>query len=405
VSSNQNTRSNGQNTNNPIYGYENYLNNYANKETFDRNNFPTFENKKRPKRTQGEGTSTEKTELRLPNIYENDSSRYQQMQINPYSNGNQRETVPYNPSGVEPDYAKAYKDSQKENYDANYNNDYYQNNPIPDNVPTYQKLPGIQKNNYANYGNDGSDGYVKSLEQKIELLMEGQESLKNKINSINTNMYRDKEVIYRIESKSKKWDEMGETFLRENDELKKRVYDLIKDEESKDWNFLDKFRAIEAQIKEVQMFVQSEKLTGLEEMSKIKSILEEKIENDKQIMTRDKEKARALFNELIRLGEQQEKYISNFNANHSQNETRLQMLERKLLNFEKMSTEINIINNSIKEEITNFTEKIGIKFAQLEKDNVISAVSLLENPFASHRANQETWRSHGQNQSRITRNS
>ena len=398
-----NPRSNGQPSNNPIYGYENYLNNYANKETFDRNNFPTFENKKRSKRAPGEGASIERTEIRLPNIYENDSSKYLPVQINPYASGNQRDTVPYNQLGVETDYGKGYKDTQKENYNANVSSDYYQNNNPPDNVPTYQKLPGIQKTHYGNYGNDNSDAYIKSLEQKIDFLMDGQEALKSKLNSINTHMHRDKEVIYRLESRSKKWDEMGETFLRENDDLKKRVYDLIKDEESKDWNFLDKFRSIEGQIKEVQMFVQSEKLSGLEEMSKIKSILEEKIESDKQILTRDKEKARALFNELIRLGEQQEKYISNFNANHSQTETRMQMLERKLLNFEKMSTEINIINNSIKEEITNFTEKIGIKFAHFEKDNAISAVSLLENPRASRGTDQKARRSHGQNQPRAQR--
>lgn len=210
--------------------------------------------------------------------------------------------------------------------------------------------------------------FFTQVQSKISEMTVNQDSFNQKLNNINTSMFRDKETLFRVESQTKKLKLYMEENEIQTNTIKTDIANLTKDEEEKDWKYIDKFRQIDTQMRELAGHIQHESTLDSKELARIKTLVEEKIETDKIITNTEKEKSRALFNEVVRLGEHQEKLSQTMGSFTIQAETRLQSIEKKGLIVDQMSSELRQIGMYVKDELKTFTEKMNVKLAYLDKE-------------------------------------
>ena len=211
------------------------------------------------------------------------------------------------------------------------------------------------------------------LNKKIEYMENNINILNDRIQNLNNQNLMDKEITNKLENRLKKNDVNIENIVKNLLLIKDLSYIENVDE---------KIKLFESQIRSIQGLIQRERLTGIDEINRLKIQLQDKIEIDKQNEIREKEKGKALFNELIRLNEQQEKISANLISGKSNNESRLQLIERKLLVFEKITADVNIISNSLKQDNALMFDKIFNRLINIEKEttnNTKNSVNSIEN--------------------------
>jgi hypothetical protein len=66
----------------------------------------------------------------------------------------------------------------------------------------------------------------------------------------------------------------------------------------------EKLMISEANFKEISNFLQTYQKLDANELNEMRGLIQEKITEDQQVFLKEREKSKALFNELVRLGEQ-----------------------------------------------------------------------------------------------------
>ncbi len=79
----------------------------------------------------------------------------------------------------------------------------------------------------------------------------------------------------------------------------------------------------EKRLKTFEKIILENKNTEGEEVKNIRELLKEKVQQDQKVFSKEKEKSKVLFNEVIRIGEGQDSYIKTMNENHLIYEERL----------------------------------------------------------------------------------
>lgn len=92
----------------------------------------------------------------------------------------------------------------------------------------------------------------------------------------------------------------------------------------------DKLRVSEEQNRELANFIKSLQTQSDQELTQMRTFLQDKLNEDHLNGIKHKEKSSVLFNEVVRLGQEYEKqieYLQQLNTNY---ESRLQVLEGRL---------------------------------------------------------------------------
>ena len=124
----------------------------------------------------------------------------------------------------------------------------------------------------------------------------------------------------------------------------------------------DKFRAQEEGSRDVINFIKSVQNQGDQELSQLRTYLQEKLNGDHLQNIKQKEKSTVLFNEVVRLGEEYEKQIEFLQSLNQNFENRIQTLEARLASSEQNQTssekKVDITQNMLNDIIEKLEGKL-----------------------------------------------
>lgn len=113
------------------------------------------------------------------------------------------------------------------------------------------------------------------------------------------------------------------------------------------------------------------------ELTQIRALIQEKITTESKETIKNKEKAQALFGELVRLGEQQERNSDVLQRIGSVFEQRIQSLEGRLMQGEQVYTQLNQRTDSGVNILAEMAEKVERRMQMLE--GALSALNVTFN--------------------------
>jgi len=96
----------------------------------------------------------------------------------------------------------------------------------------------------------------------------------------------------------------------------------------------EKLRLTEDNNREMVNFIKNLQSQGDQELSSMRQFLQQKISEDYQNNTKSQEKNSVLFNEMVRLGQENEKYSERVATMQQSYEARIQSLEQRLVSSE-----------------------------------------------------------------------
>lgn len=98
----------------------------------------------------------------------------------------------------------------------------------------------------------------------------------------------------------------------------------------------------------------------------MRGIIQEKLTEDQNAAIKEREKTKALFNEVVRLGEQQEKTSELLSSNSVGLETRVHSLEAKLQASERAFNSLAQRGETGISQLNDWNEKVDKKLGTLE---------------------------------------
>lgn len=98
----------------------------------------------------------------------------------------------------------------------------------------------------------------------------------------------------------------------------------------------------------------------------MRGIIQEKLTEDQNAAIKEREKTKALFNEVVRLGEQQERTAELLQNNNFGLETRVQSMESKLQASERAFSSLAQRGETGLSQINDWNDKVDKKLANLE---------------------------------------
>lgn len=98
----------------------------------------------------------------------------------------------------------------------------------------------------------------------------------------------------------------------------------------------------------------------------MREIIQEKLTEDQTAAIKEREKTKALFNEVVRLGEQQERAAELYQANNLNLETRLQAMEAKYQAAERALSSLSQKGETGLLQLNDWNDKIDKKLSTLE---------------------------------------
>lgn len=129
----------------------------------------------------------------------------------------------------------------------------------------------------------------------------------------------------------------------------------------------DKLRVSDEQNRELANFIKSLQTQSDQELTQMRTFLQEKLNEDHLNGIKHKEKSTVLFNEVVRLGQEYEKqieYLQNLNTNY---EGRIQTLETRLANTESSSLANEKRGDLSQNIINDMMEKLESKILQIDQ--------------------------------------
>ena len=136
--------------------------------------------------------------------------------------------------------------------------------------------------------------------------------------------------------------------------------------------------SLESQVNSLGSILQRERVASLEESARLRAGLQDRVEQDKVRVQKEGEKGKALFNEMVRLGEQHEKMETNLKQLEASLDSKLLSVDHKMMAFEKVSADVKVIGGSLRTEFKKMGELAVSRLDRLEKDLILLGVFLKE---------------------------
>lgn len=105
---------------------------------------------------------------------------------------------------------------------------------------------------------------------------------------------------------------------------------------------------------------------GTAEMNNVRLMMQERVTEEQQALLKEREKSKALFNEVVRLGEIQEKLTEKIQQMSSGVETRLGQLENRFVTEEQALNQLAVKGEGGFNQISEFGNKLERKVQTLE---------------------------------------
>ena len=128
----------------------------------------------------------------------------------------------------------------------------------------------------------------------------------------------------------------------------------------------EKLLIAEQNFKEIQNFIQTFQKLDSGEINQMRVLLQDKISEDQQVFMKEREKSKAFFNELVRVGELQEKQAKEIYGLGSELDSRLRGLESKFVVSEQAMGQLAAKGETGITYISEWNGKLDGRVQQLE---------------------------------------
>ena len=347
------------------------------------------------------GQNTRKDEifgLNADNNYRNGQNDYRARDFNndynkrPPSSGNlptiNQDTAQINPVRVQETQSLRQTDS-REGYDKynDQNGDYF--NANYDN-PNKAILPTFAKSN-KNLGNSMTkikrpeqyksyqppdpkvielEGKMRDMERIVQHMTDQLERTENRYEDqsskqLKTNYY-ETEMRTKLEQSQKHAEEHNNVLTSDLLQKLSNLESRLNNEERQKQMLKEKLLLNEQNLKELMGYVNTINHTETNDLLEMKGQIQEKISEDQQVFIKEREKTKALFSEVVRIGEAQDKNSDHIHSLNLALENRLQQLEGKFVQNEK-NTNSSLHKGELGyKNLNDFTEKTDRRTQQLE---------------------------------------
>lgn len=117
---------------------------------------------------------------------------------------------------------------------------------------------------------------------------------------------------------------------------------------------------------ETQIYVKNIQKQAETELTQMRQIITEKFGEDQLVHVKNKEKNSALFNEVVRIGQEMEKQVAETQQLSVGSESKFQALEARLFKIEQDSANAEMLGSSNNKLLNGITEKTESRLNQLE---------------------------------------
>lgn len=131
----------------------------------------------------------------------------------------------------------------------------------------------------------------------------------------------------------------------------------------------------DANFKEVSKFIQTFQNLDKSDITDMRSLIQDKITEDQQLYLKEREKSKALFNEMVRLGEIQEKMSKQLHSGNLDLESRLQSVESKFVINEQNMNQVVQKGETGLNYVSEWNEKLDKRVMQIESNLIGLGVS------------------------------
>lgn len=149
----------------------------------------------------------------------------------------------------------------------------------------------------------------------------------------------------------------------------------LSNEERAKANLREQLMVAEGNFKQISNFIQTFQKLDTTELNEIRGIIQDKITEDQQIFLKEREKSKALFNELVRLGEMQEKLSKSIYSGSTELESRIMSLESKFAVNEQNVNQVVQKGETGLNYVSEWNEKLDKRVQQLEGNLIGLGVS------------------------------
>lgn len=128
----------------------------------------------------------------------------------------------------------------------------------------------------------------------------------------------------------------------------------------------EKLMIAEQNFKEISNFIQTFQKLDNSEINQMRILIQDKISEDQQLFMKEREKSKALFNEMVRIGELQEKQAKDVYSFSSDVESRIRGLESKFILSEQNMNQLITKGETGITYMSEWNEKLDGRIQQLE---------------------------------------
>jgi len=128
----------------------------------------------------------------------------------------------------------------------------------------------------------------------------------------------------------------------------------------------EKLMIAEQNFKEISNFIQTFQKLDNSEINQMRILIQDKISEDQQLIMKEREKAKALFNEIVRIGELQEKQSKDIYGLNSELDSRLRGLESKFILNEQSMNQLVTKGETGINYMSEWNQKLDSRVQQLE---------------------------------------
>mmetsp|Transcript_2287 Transcript_2287/g.2231 ORF Transcript_2287/g.2231 Transcript_2287/m.2231 type:complete len:189 (+) Transcript_2287:513-1079(+) len=130
----------------------------------------------------------------------------------------------------------------------------------------------------------------------------------------------------------------------------------------------DRLKNADEANRELMNFIKSIQNQGDQELTQMRSFLQEKLNDDHLTGIKSKEKSTVLFNEVVRLGEEADKQNQFYQQLQNNYENRIQTLEARLASSEQNSVQFEKKGDITQTMVNDIIEKLEGKVMNIEQN-------------------------------------
>lgn len=156
-----------------------------------------------------------------------------------------------------------------------------------------------------------------------------------------------------------------------NAEFSQRLMALesrLSNEERAKGELREKLILSEQNFKQISNFIQTFQQLDSTELKDMRAIIQDKITEDQQLFLKEREKSKALFNELVRLGETQESNSKELHTTNLELQQRLQQLESRYVRNEQELNQVQQKGETGINYVSEWNEKLDGRIQQIESN-------------------------------------